>query len=70
MRLNLLLLALITAGFTGLAAEPPDFTLHEWGTFTSVSGSDGVLLPGLQGEEERLPGFVFQHDGMSPKPKG
>jgi hypothetical protein len=40
------------------------YTLHEWGTFTSVSGSDGVLLPGLQREEEGLPRFVESHEGM------
>ena len=51
-------------------ADLPDFTLHEWGTFTSVSGSDGVLLPGLEQEEERLPGFVHQHDGMPRRGKG
>jgi hypothetical protein len=70
MRRHYLFLALAVATFTALAADSPDFTLHEWGTFTSVSGSDGVLLPGLQSEEESLPGFVFQHDGMPPKPKG
>lgn len=38
--------------------------LHEWGTFTTVSGSDGVLLSGLQREEESLPPFVHAHFGM------
>jgi hypothetical protein len=70
MRRPCLFLAIAFAAFTLPAAETPDFTLHEWGTFTSVSGSDGVLLPGLEREEEPLPGFVFQHDGMPPKPKG
>ena len=46
------------------AAGAADYTLHEWGTFTSVSGSDGVLLPGLQQEEEPLPIFVHSHAGM------
>ncbi len=40
------------------------YELHEWGTFTSVSGSDGILLGGLQIEEERLPTFVYALDGM------
>lgn len=44
----------------------PNYTLHEWGTFTSVSGSDGKLLPGVHLEEEPLPGFVYAHDGMEP----
>jgi len=64
------MLAVLVIGLKALAADTPGFTLHEWGTFTSVSGSDGVLLPGLQGEEEALPGFVHQHDGMPPRPKG
>ncbi len=34
------------------------FTVHEWGTLTSVIASDGTLLPGLHHEEEDLPGFV------------
>ncbi|RYD19553.1 MAG: hypothetical protein EOP88_18545, partial [Verrucomicrobiaceae bacterium] len=41
-----------------------DYQLHEWGTFTTVSGSDGVLLEGLQREEEQLPPFVHSHFGM------
>jgi hypothetical protein len=40
------------------------YQLHEWGTFTTVAGSDGVLLEGLQREEERLPPFVYSHFGM------
>ncbi len=40
------------------------YELHEWGTFTTVSGSDGVLLSGLQREEEPLPPFVHSHLGM------
>lgn len=66
MKKSLLLpsLALAFTSFTALAADAPDFILHEWGTFTSVSGSDGVLLPGLQQEEEQLPMFVYSHAGM------
>ena len=45
---------------------PPACTVHEWGTFTSVSGSDGKLLPGVHLEEEPLPRFVYAHDGMEP----
>lgn len=33
--------------------------VHEWGTFTSMYGSDGKTLPGLYHEEERLPSFVY-----------
>lgn len=58
MKINLFGLSLI------LASSASAYTLHEWGTFTSVSGSDGVLLSGLKREEERLPGFVHALDGM------
>ena len=40
------------------------YEVHEWGTFTTVSGSDGVLLTGLQREEETLPPFVHSHLGL------
>ncbi len=42
------------------------YDLHEWGTFTTVSGSDGGLLTGLEEEEEHLPAFVHSHLGMMP----
>src|SRR5207244_2239666 len=35
------------------------FVVHEWGTFTSVQGADGVALEGLSREEESLPDFVY-----------
>ncbi len=38
--------------------------LHEWGTFTTVAGSDGVLLTGLEREEEPLPPFVHAQFGL------
>jgi hypothetical protein len=41
------------------------YDLHEWGTFTTVSGSDGGLLAGLHVEEEHLPAFVYSHLGMN-----
>ncbi len=43
----------------GQDASKPDFVVHEWGTFTSMQGSDGVTLEGLQHEEEELPSFVY-----------
>lgn len=39
----------------------PAYELHEWGTFTTVAGSDGVLLTGLDREEEALPRYVHHH---------
>lgn len=41
------------------------YDLHEWGTFTTISGSDGVMLAGLQVEEERLPFFVQGHNHLN-----
>ena len=35
------------------AAAARNLVVHEWGTFTSVQGSDGIALEGLQHEEEQ-----------------
>lgn len=35
-----------------------ELEVHEWGTFTSMQGTDGVDLEGLDHEEEALPPFV------------
>lgn len=42
----------------------PVYQLHEWGTFTTVAGSDGTLLAGLEREEETLPAFAHSHLGL------
>ncbi|MGE0431497.1 MAG: hypothetical protein AB7K09_04045 [Planctomycetota bacterium] len=48
-------------------------TVHEWGTFTSLQGSDGSTLDGLRHEERDLPAFVYdirdKHGvtGIAPK---
>lgn len=55
------LLLLISAA---ISQAGPIYQLHEWGTFTTVSGSDGVLLSGLEREEEQLPAFVHAHYGL------
>ncbi|HUQ72381.1 MAG TPA: hypothetical protein VM165_22835 [Planctomycetaceae bacterium] len=39
--------------------------VHEWGTFTSFSGSDGVKLEFRPLEERDLPGFVFNRSRHS-----
>jgi hypothetical protein len=46
------------------AATASAYTLHEWGTFTTVAGSDGVLLAGLEREEAPLPAFTYSHFGL------
>jgi len=41
------------------AAKPQgELTVHEWGTFLAMSGSDGITLDGMYHEEHALPGFV------------
>ncbi|MFT5240567.1 MAG: hypothetical protein ACI9X0_001543 [Kiritimatiellia bacterium] len=57
-QLALLLASLFAASMTS------GYEVHEWGTFTTVSGSDGENLVGLHVEEEHLPEFVYSHVGM------
>jgi hypothetical protein len=47
-----------------LGSEPgaAPFVVHEWGTFLSVQGSDGVTLGGMVDSEEALPEFVRERD--------
>src|SRR5258706_11731787 len=57
------LLVIAIAGCTSPSSLPhptmsEPLVVHEWGTFTSMLGSDGVSLEGLHHEEERLPAFV------------
>lgn len=63
-------LAFLASGLLSLAAGSPNFTVHEWGTFTTVHAPDGDRLPGLEREEERLPNFVRSHSGFAPADKG
>src|SRR5438552_14198860 len=58
-----ILLPLLLAG--ALRAQV-SFNAHEWGTFTTVSGSDGSPLSGIYREEEQLPDFVYHFPGFSP----
>jgi hypothetical protein len=61
---GLFCLVLFTAG---VPAQSPDnlahpsqakYTVHEWGTFLSVQGSDGQTLAGMVESDEALPAFV------------
>jgi hypothetical protein len=47
---------------TGIFAQDSTVTVHEWGTFTTLNGSDGVPLSGLYADEEKLPRFVKNLD--------
>src|SRR5438876_8995511 len=48
------------------------FVAHEWGTFTSVQGGDGVLLDWRPLETSRLPKFVYdwKHPGLKRQSAG
>jgi hypothetical protein len=35
-----------------------EYKVHEWGTFTSLVGSNGITQPGMYHEDEPLPDFV------------
>jgi hypothetical protein len=43
----------------------PNYTAHEWGTFTSVQGSNGQLLSWRPLESSELPAFVFSTTASS-----
>lgn len=63
------------AGAASAAAPVPDrLVVHEWGTFTTFSGSDGVRLDFRPFVENELPEFVFdrvlQAGAQSPFAKG
>jgi hypothetical protein len=70
MKLNsvpLLLGGLLAA--TPLTAAPnpaPDYVAHEWGTFTSVQGSDGELILWNPFVETDLPEFVYTRERPCP----
>ncbi len=54
-----------------IAGRPnPKYVAHEWGTFTSVQGGDGVLLDWRPLETSRLPKFVYDwtHPGLGRIP--
>ena len=59
----------LALAFAFLPVDPPapkvDLVVHEWGTLTSVQGSDGTTLEGIHHEEEALPAFVHQIDRVA-----
>jgi len=62
----------ISASIAALVISAPAYaslTLHEWGTFTAVQGSNGVPLEALEHEDEPLPDFVHGRGEMAaPEP--
>ena len=66
-----LLVATLPALALLIAGRPsPKYVAHEWGTFTSVQGGDGVLLDWRPLETSRLPKFVYDwtHPGLGRVP--
>ena len=44
--------------FVSLSSAQAGFKAHEWGTFTSLVGSNGITVHGMYHEDEVLPDFV------------
>src|SRR5581483_4576538 len=63
--------ALAAAGFMGAGRER-QLVVHEWGTFTSLQGSDGVPLKWNPLASSRLPAFVYNwmRPGFGRRPTG
>ncbi len=63
-------LALASVLLLGCAQDPAaPFTVHEWGTFTSVSGSDGVPIVWRPlSAANDLPTFVYREPGVRGAP--
>lgn len=60
-----LCIALVLAAQLPSVRAADSFVAHEWGTFTSVQGSDGNLLPWHPLQSSELPAFV--HDWSSER---
>ena len=57
---------LLWTAFQGATSQPSGYAAHEWGTFTSVQGGDGVLLDWRPLQTSVLPKFVYDwsHPGL------
>jgi hypothetical protein len=51
----------LTGARANPGGAPDDLIVHEWGTFTAMAGSDGVILDGLHHASDRLPAFVHSN---------
>ncbi len=69
-----LIAGLAAVGAAGFVTAPRQSSLvvHEWGTFTSLQGSDGVPLKWNPLESSKLPGFVYNwtRPGLGRRPTG
>jgi hypothetical protein len=62
-------IAVAASGFAGGGPGCDDrFVVHEWGTFTSMAGENGIALEGLSREEESLPSFVYSRSEVRDCP--
>jgi hypothetical protein len=74
MKTTILTLVLV-ASQSGIFADDgstESYVAHEWGTFTSVQGADGVLVPWHPLETTQLPQFVYDWSkpGLGRQPAG
>jgi hypothetical protein len=53
-----------------VASAKDEFVAHEWGTFTSVQGADGVQIQWNPLIRTDLPDFVYNREGRSGFPAG
>src|SRR5262245_57320648 len=62
---------LVVLSLTLSQAAQGAFKAHEWGTFTSLVGSNGITQQGLFHEDEPLPSFVhgFGETLVKPTPR-
>jgi hypothetical protein len=69
-----LLLLVAQQGFSAPVGPnaAPGYVAHEWGTFTSVQGADGVLMPWNPLDSSKLPNFVYNwsRPGLNRRPAG
>src|SRR2546422_11322872 len=71
MKTKLVALVLIATQWQVIASSgPEDFTAHEWGTFTSVQGADGIQLEWNPLVTAELPGFVYDRNKPSAALRG
>jgi hypothetical protein len=58
------LIVFVAAAASGAPAltDKGTWIVHEWGTFLTVQGSDGISLGGMVDSEENLPYFVRERD--------
>ena len=64
MKNAILSLMLVVTAVLSAHAATDDLIVHEWGTFTTFSGSDGVCLP-FRPDSNDLPSFVVRRSSLN-----